>query len=270
MRITRTMPDDGWVPVANAAARDHRLSWRARGLLLELLSYPDGWETTVQKLVDLGRRARKQGGHAEGRDALYGAMAELAKFGYVVYVRRRDEDRHWVTEIEVSDAPRLPEKPESANQESADTESGSPESASQVGTKNTDTKTDTKTDRKDHQGSDQSSTDSGRFAPSIGGVEDSFVEVDREPAKPTQRLSEARANDREMFRELVGDKIRSDGSKFTEGTFRWDQFYDAFRKWKRPEAEPIRWPGTFVRAIAEESPDGGPADWLMNYGLEAA
>jgi len=147
MKIVRTMPDEGWVPIANSAARDHRLSWRARGLLLELLSYPPGWETTVRALVDLGRNARKEGGHAEGRDAMYAAMEELHTFGYVAYHRERGDDGHFGTSIEVSDAPiRLPEKPESVNQESVGTESADQEPEDQVGIKNTDTNTDRKTD----------------------------------------------------------------------------------------------------------------------------
>lgn len=51
MRVIRTMPAEGWAPVANSATRDHYLSWRARGRLAELLFYPDGWQTTVDKLV---------------------------------------------------------------------------------------------------------------------------------------------------------------------------------------------------------------------------
>jgi hypothetical protein len=74
MRVIRTMPDEGWVPISNEAARDHRLSWRARGLLVELLSYPDGWETTVDRLV---AQARKHGDVSEGRAAMRKAIAEL-------------------------------------------------------------------------------------------------------------------------------------------------------------------------------------------------
>jgi hypothetical protein len=149
VKITRTTPDDGWVPIANTAVRDHRLSWRARGLLAELLSYPPGWETTVRELVELGRAARKDGGHAEGRDAMYAAMEELHTFRYVAYTRLRNEDGHWGTSIEVSDAPipaRLPENPESVDQESVSQESVDQESGDQVVTTKTETNTDTNTD----------------------------------------------------------------------------------------------------------------------------
>jgi len=102
MKITRTMPDEGWVPVANTAARDHRLSWRARGLLLELLSYPDGWETTIDKLVDLARQA---GPKSEGREAMRGAMAELLALGYATRTKAADKHGKWSTHITISDAP---------------------------------------------------------------------------------------------------------------------------------------------------------------------
>lgn len=102
MRVVRTMPDEGWVPISNEAARDHRLSWRARGLLAELLSYPDGWETSVDKLV---AQARRHGDVSEGRAAMRKAIAELADAGYVTYERSQDKRGHWVTEMVVSDQP---------------------------------------------------------------------------------------------------------------------------------------------------------------------
>lgn len=96
------MPDEGWTPVSVAAQRDYRLTWRARGLLGELLSYPDGWDTNIDKLV---AQARRQGDATEGREAMRRAMAELATVGYVRYVRERDQDGKWGTVIYVSDDP---------------------------------------------------------------------------------------------------------------------------------------------------------------------
>lgn len=141
-----------------------------------------------------------------------------------------------------------------------------------------------------NQGSDQSSTTtSGRFAPSSGGgakvpkqrswddldrdqnVADEFVTMTNEPPprSASENLSDARQRDRELFRTLVGDKIRTDGSVFgAEGTYRWDQFYTAFRKWKRDK--PIRWPGKMLERIADDAPTGGVEDWLLNLGLESA
>lgn len=102
MRVIRTMPDEGWVPLANIAVRDHKLSWRARGLLAELLSYPDGWRTTVDELVKLGQLA---GGHAEGRDAMRTAMNELVQAGYVVRRKVQGERGKFISTFEVADDP---------------------------------------------------------------------------------------------------------------------------------------------------------------------
>lgn len=67
--------------VFNAAARDRRLSRRARGLLVELLSHSDGYGVSVEGLVKLG---------PEGRDAIRSAIAELEKYGYLIRDRERD------------------------------------------------------------------------------------------------------------------------------------------------------------------------------------
>lgn len=139
------MPEEGWTPVSNGAAQDHRTSWRAKGLLTELLSYPDGWDTNIDKLVLLGQQA---GGHAEGRDAMRTAMNELIQAGYVRRVRCRGKRGEWTTELEVCDAPiyRPTENPASGNQSSEIQASGNQSSADQASITKTDSKTNTKTD----------------------------------------------------------------------------------------------------------------------------
>lgn len=103
MRIVRSRPTVEWTQVPNAVARDHRLSWRARGLLLELLSFPPGWETSIDALVK--QAARESGGTTEGRDAMRAAARELVKVGYLVKRRRQDERGRWHTDVELTDAP---------------------------------------------------------------------------------------------------------------------------------------------------------------------
>jgi hypothetical protein len=88
--------------MANTAHRDYRLTWRARGLLGELLSYPDGWDITVDKLV---AQAREVSDVTEGRAAMRKAVGELAELGYVRYIREMDEQGHWSTVMSVSDVP---------------------------------------------------------------------------------------------------------------------------------------------------------------------
>lgn len=102
MKIIRTMPEEGWVPISNLAAQNLCLSDRALGLLVRLLSYPDGWDTTIDKLAKLRRQA---GGKGEGRDAMLRTMKELVDAGYAGYIRERGPRGTWTTEIAVCDDP---------------------------------------------------------------------------------------------------------------------------------------------------------------------
>jgi hypothetical protein len=102
------MPAEGWVPVANVTAQSRTLSWRAKGLLLDLLSFPDGYHITFDKLVDLAKRAGDP--DVEGRDALRRAMQELERKGYIAHVRSRVPNplpggQRWRTETVVCDVP---------------------------------------------------------------------------------------------------------------------------------------------------------------------
>lgn len=102
------MPPEGWVPVANATAQNRRLSWRAKGLLLDMLSFPDGYEITFDRLMAMAKAAGDP--DVEGRDAMRRAMQELELKGYVVHIRRSVKDDtservFWRTETVVCDLP---------------------------------------------------------------------------------------------------------------------------------------------------------------------
>jgi hypothetical protein len=58
--------------------RDTRLSRRARGLLVELVSYWDGYEVSLKTLAE---------GGTEGKDALNAAIRELETTGYLERTR---------------------------------------------------------------------------------------------------------------------------------------------------------------------------------------
>lgn len=85
-----------YVVVQNALVRDRRLSFRARGLLVHLLSMPPGWKTSSARLV------RET---TEGRDAIRTAIRELEQAGYVRHSRRQDERGRWASEWIVYDTP---------------------------------------------------------------------------------------------------------------------------------------------------------------------
>jgi hypothetical protein len=98
--IRAPRPERDFTIVSNAVAQDARLSYRARGVLLAILSRPDGWRTDSEQLAKEGR---------EGRDAIRAALRELEAAGYVDRKRVRVKDARgrlvWHTEVWVRDTP---------------------------------------------------------------------------------------------------------------------------------------------------------------------
>jgi len=92
--IHRSHHAQQYVVIPNAIARNSRLSFRARGLLVMLLSLPPEWHvTTVILAAD----------NPESRDQIRGAMAELRAAGYVVLHRDQDARGRWNSRLEVFD-----------------------------------------------------------------------------------------------------------------------------------------------------------------------
>jgi hypothetical protein len=73
--IIRHPVEKGYTVIANATLGDSRLSWKARGLLVYLLSKPDAWEVMVAHLIKEA---------PDGRDAVLSGLRELEKAGYIV------------------------------------------------------------------------------------------------------------------------------------------------------------------------------------------
>lgn len=83
--------------MGNQAARDRRLTRRAKGLLVELLSHRDGYGISVAALVAAG---------PEGRDAIRATLNELEEHGYLHRVQARDgQGRISETVYEITDMP---------------------------------------------------------------------------------------------------------------------------------------------------------------------
>jgi hypothetical protein len=94
MRIQRTPQVAFFTIVPNASARDHGLSFTARGILTYLLSLPSGRSETV---ISLSEKS------VEGRKAVSAAMAELEARGYLARKRVKGEHGTITTEIVVFD-----------------------------------------------------------------------------------------------------------------------------------------------------------------------
>ncbi|NUP74648.1 MAG: hypothetical protein HOQ07_08385 [Sinomonas sp.] len=105
MKIRRSRPEADFTIIPNQTLRDDRLSYCARGVLSELLSRPNGWETNADALSD---RARRQRGDVvgEGRRGLRSSFKELEAAGYMVRRKERGEKGRFITVLEVYDTPR--------------------------------------------------------------------------------------------------------------------------------------------------------------------
>ncbi len=74
--------DEKYTQVPNEWVRDARLSRRARGLLVEIMSHRIGWHVTIRSLARAGK---------EGRDAIQTALNELLECGYIQRMQGRGE-----------------------------------------------------------------------------------------------------------------------------------------------------------------------------------
>jgi len=86
----------GFTIISNAVAQDSRLSIKALGLLVRLLSRPDNWETNSEKL------AREFG---IGREQMQGVLRELSALGYMSLVKHRKADGTICSQWHVYDEP---------------------------------------------------------------------------------------------------------------------------------------------------------------------
>lgn len=99
MSIIRSpRPESHFSIFSNAIIRDTRLSYKARGILLDLLSRPDNWRISAEALASMGK---------DGRDAIMSGLKELRDLGYITTHRKQDEKGLWTTESIVYDYPKL-------------------------------------------------------------------------------------------------------------------------------------------------------------------
>jgi len=127
MIVRAERPESQYLIVRNEVARDERLSHRARGILLDILSRPDNWETSAERMMSEGTVDPEKGDTIgkEGREAILTAFRELRNAGYMRTVKRRNEKGQLVSKTLVFDAPQHPQlepriEPESGEPESAD------------------------------------------------------------------------------------------------------------------------------------------------------
>ena len=83
--------------MANYHLKDRRLSYKAKGLLSEILSLPPDWDYTLSGLAVIA---------ADGKDSVRTAIHELEQYGYLVRFQLRDDlGRMSVNEYVVYESP---------------------------------------------------------------------------------------------------------------------------------------------------------------------
>jgi hypothetical protein len=247
--------------VPNHWLRDGNLSARAKGILSYICSHAPGYELTVKQMVAEMK---------DGQDAIYAGMKELEEAGYLVRQRQRAERgrlggvNYTIVESPESDTS-YSGSTRTGETKTGGTRSGEPKSGGSV-TKNNNPK-----NTKDlEDGSDQISTTFGggdENSRSDDGLnDDPWVDVQQPDRNGTEELTDARANDRALFHQLVGEKLVSFGAKWKPaGTYPAEMLYGVFRSRRNP---PIKWPGRFLESLYDQNPTSGVADWLADQGLE--
>ena len=95
-RLAKYQTDDPFTRVPNSAVNDSRLDLKARGLLLLMLSKPDGWTFRERHLASVA---------GVGRDQLRAAMQTLIDTGYVVRTRESVDGKPPICVTRVYDMP---------------------------------------------------------------------------------------------------------------------------------------------------------------------
>ena len=81
MSVFRVDKHRDFTVIANYVFKDHTLSAKAKGILVEMLSLPENWDYTLKGLATL---------FSDGIDSIRQGIRELEEHGYVVRERKRD------------------------------------------------------------------------------------------------------------------------------------------------------------------------------------
>lgn len=96
MIIRSARPRDNFTIISNQVIRDHRLTWKARGLLIYVLSQPDHWRTSSSHLASIS---------PDGVYAIRTGLDELEQFGYLERRRYQTPNGQWRHDIIIHDQP---------------------------------------------------------------------------------------------------------------------------------------------------------------------
>lgn len=101
MAILRKKKKANYTIIDNGVFKDTKLSLKAKGLLCQMLSLPDGWSFSIEGLTRFA---------SDGRDSVAKALNELKEAGYFYREQRRNDGKFQGIEYIVSETP-FTEKP---------------------------------------------------------------------------------------------------------------------------------------------------------------
>jgi hypothetical protein len=96
MIIRAARPHQNYTVVHNELIEDQSLTWKARGILVYLLSKPDHWRTTSAHLASQS---------PEGIYAVRAGLQQLERAGYIRRIRKQNSRGQWSTYTVVFDRP---------------------------------------------------------------------------------------------------------------------------------------------------------------------
>jgi hypothetical protein len=121
--IFRTVKNTNYVCLHKGFLSDKNLSFRAKGLLAYCLGRPDNWEFHVSHLQEVS---------TEGRDAVYAAIKELIREGYIIRKLNRVKGKFERGSYEIYETPQekpVPENPDAVEPVTENPDTVSPDPA---------------------------------------------------------------------------------------------------------------------------------------------
>lgn len=88
MTIYRVEHCKNYTTINNTICKDKNLSWKAKGIWLYAFSRPDDWSFHINDLANQS---------TDGKDAVQAGLKELEKYGYLVRVQKRDENKKFMS-----------------------------------------------------------------------------------------------------------------------------------------------------------------------------
>jgi hypothetical protein len=257
-------PARNYTVLSHDVVRTPSLSYRAGGILHDILSRPDNWTASAEHLA-----AARPG--KEGVKAIRTALKELEEAGYLKRERVRGDDGRFSWVQTVYDTPVTDTEPDADDVSAGQTISPKPPGGFPPGGNRPSKEVPRRSTEK--KSSDLLCTTSGRSAPFGGGdteddqhVGDSTLNADtiNQPDPPGSR----RADDRATFKAIIGDTVRSYGVKdWNPGVFPTDAIYNHLRR-RGQRRKPIDYPGAYLTAFNSDVTPAGLESWLDEQGFE--